>query len=98
MPNPEGLVVEQNRRNHIVAQDALNGHTIIPWSTFEKEVLGDIPVALNAIMLATRYVEGDFVKDIEWSIADTGALKFADFPMVVTISVSVSRTPSVDLA
>ena len=73
-------------RKYVVQQNELNGHTIIPWPTFEAEILGDIPVALNAIMMASRYENGEFVEDLEWSIQDTGALKFTDFPLVVTIS------------
>ena len=73
-------------KKYVTAQDQLNGHTIIPWVVFQKDVLGDIPVALNAIMMASRYENGEFVEDLEWSIADTGGLKFTDFPMVVTIS------------
>ncbi|QUR67868.1 hypothetical protein [Mycobacterium spongiae] len=73
-------------KRYVVAQDELNGHQIIPWKTFESDILGDIPVALNAIMIASRYEDGKFVEDLEWSMADTGALKVADFPFVVTIS------------
>ena len=73
-------------RRYVTAQDKMNGHTIIPWDRFESDVLGDIPVALNAIMIASRYRNGAFVEDLEWAMADTGALKVADFPMVVTIS------------
>lgn len=73
-------------KKYVVAQDRLNGHEIMPWSTFEAEVLGDIPVALNAIMMASRYENGEFVEDLEWSMADTGGLKVTDFPFVVTIS------------
>ena len=73
-------------KRYVVAQDAMNGHTIIPWDRFETDVLGDIPVALNTIMIASRYDNGDFVADLEWAIADTGALEFTDFPFVVTIS------------
>ena len=73
-------------RRYVTAQDAMNGHTIFPWGRFETDVLGDIPVALNAIMIASRYSNGAFVEDLEWAMTDTGALKAADFPMVVTIS------------
>jgi len=71
---------------YVAAQDKMNGHTIIPWDVFKADVLGDIPVALNAIMMASRYQDGRFVEDLDWSIADTGALKVTDFPFVVTIS------------
>jgi hypothetical protein len=64
----------------------MNGHRIIPWDRFQTDVLGDIAVALNAIMIASRYEKGEFVEDLDWSIADTGALEFGDFPFVVTIS------------
>lgn len=73
-------------KKYVTAQDQLNGHEIMPWSSFEADVLGNIPVALNAIIIASRYANGEFVEDIEWSLADTGALKMADFPFVVTIS------------
>ncbi|WP_225323076.1 hypothetical protein [Synechococcus sp. RSCCF101] len=73
-------------RRYVRAQDAMNGHTIIPWDRFERDVLGDIPVALNAIMIASRYSNGTFVQDLEWAINDTGALKYRDFPFAVTIS------------
>lgn len=73
-------------RKYVVAQDRLNGHEIMSWVTFESDVLGDIPVALNAIMIASRYEDGDFVRDLDWALADTGALKVTDFPFVVTIS------------
>ncbi|MTH97273.1 alpha/beta hydrolase [Roseibium sp. RKSG952] len=73
-------------RKYVVAQDKMNGHTIMPWDLFEQDVLGDIPVALNAIMMASRYEDGKFVEDLDWSIADTGALKVTDFPFVVTLS------------
>ena len=73
-------------RKYVVAQDAMNGHEIMPWTRFESDVLGEIPVALNAIMMASRYENGQFVEDLEWALADTGALKVTDFPFVVTIS------------
>ncbi|BBM01144.1 hypothetical protein GL2_12180 [Microbulbifer sp. GL-2] len=73
-------------KRYVTAQNKMNGHVIIPWETFESDVLGEIPVALNAIMIASRYEKGNFVQDLDWAIADTGALKFTDFPMVVTIS------------
>ncbi|AWF79478.1 alpha/beta hydrolase [Microbulbifer sp. A4B17] len=73
-------------KRYVTAQNEMNGHVIIPWETFESDVLGEIPVALNAIMIASRYENGDFVQDLDWAIADTGALKVNDFPMVVTIS------------
>ncbi|GAA0778834.1 alpha/beta fold hydrolase [Roseibium denhamense] len=73
-------------KKYVVAQDQLNGHEIMPWPTFEADVLGDIPVALNAIMIASRYENGEFVEDLNWSLADTGGLKVTDFPFVVTIS------------
>ncbi|WP_020413748.1 hypothetical protein [Microbulbifer variabilis] len=73
-------------KRYVTAQNKMNGHVIIPWETFESDVLGEIPVALNAIMIASRYDNGNFVQDLDWAIADTGALKFTDFPMVVTIS------------
>jgi len=73
-------------KKYVVAQDKLNGHEIMPWARFESDVLGDIPVALNAIMIASRYEDGKFVEDLEWALADTGALKVTDFPFVVTIS------------
>ncbi|MEM8956185.1 MAG: alpha/beta hydrolase [Pseudomonadota bacterium] len=73
-------------KKYVDAQDQLNGHEIMPWSSFEADVLGDIPVALNAIMIASRYENGEFVEDLEWSLADTGALKMTDFPFAVTIS------------
>ncbi|MEM8569356.1 MAG: alpha/beta hydrolase [Pseudomonadota bacterium] len=71
---------------YVTAQNELNGHTIIPWPQFEADVLGDIPVALNAIMIGSRYQDGKFVEDLDWSIADTGGLKVTDFPLAVTIS------------
>lgn len=73
-------------KKYVVAQDQINGHEIMPWPTFEADVLGDIPVALNAIMIASRFENGKFVEDLEWSLADTGGLKVTDFPFVVTIS------------
>ncbi|MDX5595499.1 alpha/beta hydrolase [Pseudovibrio sp. SPO723] len=73
-------------KKYVLAQDAMNGHTIMPWDTFESQVLGDIPVAMNAIMMASRYENGEFVEDLDWSLADTGGLKVTDFPFVVTIS------------
>ncbi|MDP5220569.1 hypothetical protein Q5Y75_25615 [Ruegeria sp. 2205SS24-7] len=71
---------------YVTAQNELNGHVIFPWESFESDVLGDIPVALNAIMIASRYENGGFVEDLDWAMADTGALKVTDFPFVVTIS------------
>lgn len=73
-------------RKYVIAQDRLNGHEIMPWARFESDVLGHIPVALNAIMIASRYEDGKFVEDLQWAMADTGALKVTDFPFVVTIS------------
>ncbi|MEM6463487.1 MAG: alpha/beta hydrolase [Pseudomonadota bacterium] len=71
---------------YVTAQDELNDHVIMPWDRFETDILGDIPVALNGIIIASRYENGTFVKDLDWAIADTGALKKADFPYIVTIS------------
>lgn len=73
-------------KDYVTAQNQLNGHVIIPWETFESDVLGDIPVALNGIIIASRYENGEFVRDLEWAMQDTGALKKADFPYIVTIS------------
>ena len=71
---------------YVEAQNELNDHVIMPWDKFETDILGDIPVALNGIIIASRYENGEFVKDLDWAIADTGALKKADFPYIVTIS------------
>ncbi|WP_305988273.1 alpha/beta hydrolase [Roseibium sp. MMSF_3544] len=73
-------------KQYVWAQDEMNGHAIIPWNVFETDILGPIPVALNAIMMASKYEDGKYVKDLDWSISDTGGLKFSDFPLVVTIS------------
>ncbi len=70
----------------VTAQNELNGHVIMPWDKFETDILGDTPVALDGIITASRYENGEFVKDLDWAIADTGALKNADFPYIVTIS------------
>ncbi len=71
---------------YVEAQNELNGHVIMPWDKFKADILGDIPVALNGIINASRYEDGKFVEDLDWSLADTGALKKADFPYIVTIS------------
>ena len=71
---------------YIAAQDELNGHVIMPWEKFKTDILGDIPIALNGIITASRYENGKFVKDLDWAMADTGALKRANFPYIVTIS------------
>lgn len=73
-------------KTYVAAQNELNGHVIMPWDKFETDILGDIPVALNGIIIASRYENGEFVKDFDWAVADTGALKKADFPYIVTIS------------
>ena len=71
---------------YVTAQNELNGHVIMPWDKFETDILGDIPVALDGIINASHYEDGKFVKDLDWAMADTGALKKADFPYIVTIS------------
>jgi hypothetical protein len=70
----------------IKANESLNGNReIIPWSIFEKEYTGNIPVQLQGYGLRYKKGEKEFVTDYWEEMQDAKPYDYENFPLVTII-------------
>ncbi|MHA7869838.1 MAG: hypothetical protein ACX93U_20365 [Salipiger thiooxidans] len=67
----------------LAANDALNGHEIIPEDIYRSQYIGEMSVNLEGV--EQRYRDGAFVMDWAEGLEDNGAFQFENFPLVAMI-------------
>lgn len=81
----------------IEEQNTYNGHTIIPKEIYQKEFLGNFPVAIEA--QGYQFMKGKFVYDVKKTLEDSSVLDFAHTPWIGLItddSFSIPRIVLID--
>ncbi len=72
--------------SQIKSNESLNGNReIIPWSIFEKEYTGNIPVQLEGYGLRYKKEEKEFVTDHWGAMQDAKPYDYENFPLVTMI-------------